>query len=155
MDMVKKQIAVTVAVLVLALVSGNDAPAQAQKLQASYSRQDLIRILKDEGYGSVVPHEKNAVHFKADGKKYGMYIFDHNDLQLYYGTVDVEVSLDAMNRWNREFRHSRAYIDKDGDPVLEADLLAGEGLSAAQIKNFVSVFVGSATRFRNEVLDGR
>ena len=155
MRLMRIETAVALAALMIGSVWVADAHAQAKEPRAGYTRQDLIKILKGEGYGSVMPYEKKSVQFKVDGKSYGLHIFDDNDLQLYYGASGVEVSLDVINRWNRDFRHARAYIDKHGDPVLEADLLAGAGLNDAQVKNFVSVFVGSVARFRRDLLAGR
>lgn len=155
MRMMKIKTAVILAALIMGCAGVADAHAQAQKSRSGYTRQDLIKILKDEGYGSVMPHEKNSVQFKVDGKRYGLHLFDDHDLQLYYSTSGVEVSLDAVNRWNRDFRHARAYLDRQGDPVLEADLLAGAGLNDAQVKNFVSAFVGSVARFRRDLLEGK
>lgn len=122
------------------------------RLQRTFNQDDLVRILQSEGYGSVEKRDSNAVMFKVDGKIYGMFIFDDNDLQMYYGTSGIDVKLETINKWNKDFRHSRAYIDDEGDPILEADILADKGLSEAMVKNFVSTFISSVRRFRTDVL---
>ncbi len=44
-------------------------------------------------------------------------------LQFYMGFNDAkDTELERINAWNSEKRFARAYIDKDGDPVLEMDL---------------------------------
>ena len=47
---------------------GAKTHAQASKPDAGYTRQDLIQLLRDEGYGSVKPHAENSVQFKVDGR---------------------------------------------------------------------------------------
>ena len=110
------------------------APAFAQRsgggddrLQAKYSQNDLMRILKAEVYGSVEKRDNNAVMFKVDGKIYGMFIFEDNDLQMYYGTSGIKVKLDTMNKWNKDFRHSRAYIDDGRRPDPGGGPAGGRG----------------------------
>jgi hypothetical protein len=46
--------------------------------------------------------------------------------------MSTPVPLERINEWNRSQRFGRAYLDKDGDPVIEMDLdLDDGGLSAA------------------------
>ena len=103
--------------------------------------------MKREGYGAVTA-EENRVVFKAEGSKYVLFLYDDGDLQLYYGISGVSVNADDINNWNRNKRLSRAYLDGDRDPVLEADLLANAGMNDLIITEFVKVFVSSASHFR-------
>ncbi len=44
-------------------------------------------------------------------------------LQYYMGFSDAkDVSLDKLNKWNKDKRFARAYKDDEGDPVLEMDV---------------------------------
>ena len=132
------------------------ADAQSKRedrIQYEYSQSDLVRILKSEGYASVERHDSDGVTFKIEGKIYGLFIMKDNDLKLYYGTSGIEVPLSKLNAWNRDFRHSRAFNDNEGDPILESDLLADKGLTEAMVKNFISVFTISVSRFRKDVLN--
>ncbi|GHA81905.1 hypothetical protein GCM10009069_01230 [Algimonas arctica] len=58
-----------------------------------------------------------------------------------------------MNTWNRTKRLSRAYIDLEGDPVVEADLLADRGITRVQFANFMTVFQTTVSQFRDFVSD--
>lgn len=50
------------------------------------------------------------------------------DLQFYAGyTLDEPVGVDVVNAFNQEYRFTRAYIDPDNDPVIEMDVLGGDG----------------------------
>nr|WP_244363967.1 YbjN domain-containing protein [Thermus brockianus] len=49
--------------------------------------------------------------------------------------------------WNREYRFSRAYLDKGFYPVLEADLLLEGGVTDRAIVAFLLVFRESWQEF--------
>ena len=115
-------------------------PASAQDMMRFDSVTDGLDFLRSEGYGSVEIENENAVSFRNDGSKYVLYIYDDGDIQLYYGVTGVSPSLTVMNDWNRDFRLSRAYLDRDGDPILESDLLADKGVTKEQVRNFFGVF---------------
>jgi hypothetical protein len=114
--------------------------ASAQDMMRFNSVADGMELLRSEGYGSVEIENENAVSFRYEGSTYLLYIYDDGDIQLYYGVTGVSPSLSKINEWNRDFRLSRAYIDREGDPILESDLLADKGVTRTQVRNFFSVF---------------
>lgn len=62
-------------------------------------------------------------------------------LLLYAGfSTDNPPSLERVNEWNREKRFSRAYLDEEGDPVLEADLDLAGGVADGAIRAFLDLF---------------
>lgn len=117
-----------------------------------YSIAELAKILEHEGYGSI-EREDNRVSFKAEGRKFTLFLYPDGDLQMYFGIAGPRVPLEEMNRWNREYRLSRAYVDDVDDPVLEADLLANAGLNPRIISEFVLVFIDSSDEFRRFVAE--
>lgn len=125
--------------------------ASAETKLRKYSLVQLAKIVKGEGYGKVSIHEDH-LRFKADGRTFALYRYDDGDLQMYYGITGVVISADDVNTWNRDYRLSRAYTDDDGDPVLEADLLANAGMNEKIVTEFIKVFVDSSTRYRIFVL---
>ena len=75
-------LAVSTALLVL-----SGASASAEPLH-KFSLGQLREIVKSEGYGSVSVHDDH-VRFKANGRMYGLYLYDDGDLQMYYGISGV------------------------------------------------------------------
>ena len=66
-------------------------------------------------------------------------------LLFYAGwTADGPFPLSAINEWNRVARFGRAYVDDQGDPVIELDLLLAGGVTFQTIKAYIEVFVDSA-----------
>ena len=125
--------------------------AAAEKLR-HYGLEELSRILAAEGYGSIEIDEDH-VRFKADGRTYGLYLYEDGDLQMYFGVTGVRLTARDMNEWNKNYRLSRAYLDHEGDPVLEADLLANAGINHRIISEFVKVFIDSSMRYRSFVME--
>jgi hypothetical protein len=121
------------------------------KLRAAYSDEELVEILKDDGYRAVEIREDRVIDIKVDGQTHVLLIYEDNDLQLYYGLTGYIMSDRAINEWNKTRRLSRAYLDDDNDPILEADLLANAGMTPKQITEWLSVFVGSAQAFRQHL----
>ena len=114
-----------------ASTAGAPAPAAAlesDRLQRRFAAGELVQLLREEGYGTVEALEDDGVRFKAGGMSYVLTIYDDGDLQLYFGLTGIAVSQQVVNEWNRTRRLTRAYLDSELDPVLEADLLSDSGL---------------------------
>jgi len=117
------------------------------EVRKSYTDAELIEILKNDGYRAVEQVEDRVLSIRIDGYTHYLYIYDDDDLQLYFGLTGYDVNADDMNEWNRTKRLSRAYIDDVNDPVLEADLLANAGYTVKQLSEWISVFDTSAREF--------
>lgn len=129
------------------------AHAATPELFDSFTDEQIIEVLENDGYSNVEQVEEGLVLVEIDGDKY--LIFNDNmdgDLYTYYGLSDVDVSYKAINEWNRDYRLSRAYIDEENDPVIESDLLGNAGMTKEQLSEFFDVFVGSV-EFFNEFLE--
>ncbi len=109
---------------------------------------ELIEILQADGYRAVEQIEDRVIKIKVDGHTYILYVYDDDDLQLYFGLTGYAVTTTHMNDWNREKRLSRAYLDDENDPILEADLLANAGYTREQLTEWLSVFDSAAREFR-------
>jgi len=158
----KKMIRMAVATGVMAIsVQANAAPDQqavdrafhtlreaissssaADTASVRLSLKEIMKLLRAEGYTDVVERANSTVLFLSGDTKYVLKAYDDGDLQLYHGLAGIQVNYAHVNQWNQEKRLSRAYIDSEGDPVLEADLLSNGGISRENIKEFVKVFVG-------------
>ena len=113
-----------------------------------FTDQQLIDILKEDGYASVKPYKENVLLIKIEGRSLLLFNNDDGDLQAYYGASGVKVNYEDINEWNRDHRLSRAYLDTELDPVLEADLMSNAGLLPKHVTEFFSVFRQSVELFR-------
>ena len=118
----------------------------------------LEEILRGFGYADVEVREPSesgtgSLRFMVEGATVTLYNYADGDLQLWWGVVHPGCSLEAINEWNRTKRLSRAYLDDEGDPILEADLLANAGINKEMVQEFISVFSLSRGQYRAFIAD--
>ena len=136
----------------LLLLLGSSAWAE-ERLGKDYTDEQLVKMLEDEGFRSVQVVEPTVIEITIDGLDYYLFVYDDGDLQLWFGLTDYDVNIQDMNEWNRTRRLTRAYIDDENDPILEADLLANAGYTTRQLSEWVSVFDGISRAFRDYVAE--
>lgn len=116
-----------------------------------FTDEQLVRIIRGEGYSSVEIIRDGTILIKLNGIKYGLFNDDDGDLQLMYGN-DLKLSYKDINEWNMTKRFSRAYLDSDSDPILESDLMSDGGINEKNVTRFLSIFFTSADEFREFTL---
>lgn len=140
------------AAIVMALTLPMAATAQ-DSLKKHYSDDELVDILKNDGYRAVEQTEDRVISIKIDGLNYYLFVYDDDDLQLYFGVTGYVLDAEDMNNWNRNKRLSRAYLDDENDPILEADLLANAGYTEEQFLEWLEVFNFSAREFQQFLIE--
>lgn len=87
--------------------------------------------------------------FSVELEGYRVVFYNRFDtIQIYAGFSGYEqLKPQAVNRWNREKRFSKAYMDASGDPCLECDLLLRGGVTTENIKQFLNTFKLSLKAF--------
>ena len=138
--------------LLVVLVLPATVTAQ-QQLKKSYTDDELIEILRNDGYRTVEQTDERVISVRVDGVTYVLYIYGDNDLQLYFGVSGYALDAGDMNTWNRTKRLSRAYLDDENDPILESDLLANAGYTEQQFLEWFRVFNYSALEFRQFLIE--
>lgn len=113
----------------------------AEEIKGKYSDAEIMEILRADGFSAVTKLDEGAIQVNVNGRTHILFNNDDGDLQGYFVTSGVTLSYEDMNEWNRTKRLSRAYLDADNDPVLEADLLSNGGLSKNNVGEFFRIFV--------------
>lgn len=115
-----------------ALALGGASAAQAELVSPS-NPKDIIQIVEAHGWPATfnAPDDDDPwIESRYNGMKFLVIFMNCNDdhkqcktLQYYMGFSDAkDTTLEKLNEWNRTKRFARAYIDKEGDPVLEMDV---------------------------------
>lgn len=52
------------------------------------------------------------------------------DINFYAGFYETRPTLESINEWNRDRRFGKAYLDQDGDAVVEMDVNLEYGVTA-------------------------
>lgn len=124
------------------------APGTLSPGPALTSDDSLVKLLGELGITEVNVMETGKILFTVNDSSMALFRFPDGDLQLFYGVGGVRCPLEAINEWNKQHRHSRAYLDDENDPVLESDLLSDGGLSQEKLTIFVRAFQMSAGEFQ-------
>ena len=123
-------------------------PALAQGVRTGITPGEMEALLKAGSYRYERVEEGGRVYFhlRLAGLRAVLFLQDCREgscesLLLYAGcSTDNPPSLERVNEWNREKRFSRAYLDEEGDPVLEADLDLAGGVADGAIRAFLDLF---------------
>lgn len=143
-----------IAVLLSCMLFSFSASVFAEEsLAKKFSDSELIELMKSEGYSSAEAVKEGMIRVKVDGKSYMLINKFDGDIQLYYVIGGAKISFENINEWNKTKRLSRAYLDSDRDPTLEADLLSDAGITKTQVSMFFKVFAMSASGFRNFIIE--
>jgi hypothetical protein len=129
--------------------------ALAQGVRTSITPGEVEALLKSGSYRYERLEDKGQVYFRLRlaGLRAALYLLDCQEgrcesLQLYAGfSMEKPPTLERINAWNREHRFSRAYLDADGDPALEADLDLSGGVAEGAIRAFLDLFEESLRAF--------
>lgn len=145
------------AALVLVLGISFTAPAAeagTRRAQESFTPQQLRTLVRDAGFDDVRIDGDGDLIVEMQG--YVVLIlagsYDNKNLQIRFAIVSNDVDMDDINRWNREKRFTSAYLDGDGDPVLEMDVDYEGGITRERIKDALTTFDRSLRVFLREVV---
>lgn len=128
---------------------GAFAASRSDTVHTSVTGAELSGILAGMGLVaelSTDPTGDPRLVFEQDGYKvlvatYGCEGGTCSSVQLYAGfSVGRKTPLEKINDWNRGHRFGRAYLDAEGDPVIEYDLDLEGGVSKRAIEEWVRTF---------------
>jgi hypothetical protein len=143
------------------------APAAVQPL-SSHDPQTVVSWLQKEGFRAKLEpstsKEKSVGPFisTADGgTNFYIYFLNCKDKKLcedvqFSAAWDFETgkgpAATVMHDWNAKKRFTKAYLDKEGDPYLEMDVLfADRRLSPKAYDESFQIFVSALPIFRKEI----
>ncbi len=126
------------------------AQERSDQLRDDFTDSELISLLTEIGYEARQVLD-GSITFELDSARVMLFNQWGGDLQLYYVVTGGDWALSGINEWNRTRRLCRAYVDPDGDLVLESDLLALGGITDRQVVSFVAIFNKAVEMFIKEV----
>lgn len=124
------------------------------------SSDQIAGLLTQRGYSYEIlaaPERNTAFKFQLSTLTVLLLMNDRGsgraqDVYMYAGfKAQSTMPIDAMNRWNQGARFTRAYIDQEGDPVLESDLRLNGGVTAQAFFDFIDTFDGALIAFAKEI----
>jgi hypothetical protein len=90
--------------------------------------------------------------FEVDGHK--LLLFNSGEaLQAAVIFNGKKVPLSRLNGWNRDKKFTRAYLDRDGDPVLDHSLELTGGVTEKNVKEWLKTFVFLLREFKKKIIE--
>ena len=137
---------------------------QAQAQTVTASAESIASVLRANGYQAEVGKGSDGdpmIRSGAGGSKFTMLFFgctkgqDCTSVQFYTGYTGTSADVKKVNQWNATKRFGRAYIDKDGDPVIEMDVDLDEGgMSRKLFEDNLAVWSALVGSYKNYVNGG-
>lgn len=133
-----KKRAFVIALATLALLLSLSVMASAETMVYNLTDKAVRQIIA--GTGST--YEKlNDDAFRFNVGAFKCVLFNKsNNFQLYSGFTGADVSVSDLNRWNRQKRFAKAYLDDDGDACLEADFSLQGGTTLENMIQFTKLY---------------
>lgn len=143
-------------------VTGPERPAaSAGPVFTSVSGDEVQAVLQRAGYRAELGVDSVGdpmVSSATGGLGYTVYFYECssekrcNSLVFWGGfAMNEKPSIDAINEWNQTKRFSRAYLDEEGDPILEMDLLVDGGITEATLVEALNLWDQSLPLFADHV----
>lgn len=139
------------------------APARAELINAT-NPETIKAVVESQGWpATIVANEGDDPYIESNrnGLKFLVLFMNCDEgkgcktLQYYLGFSDAKnVTLDQLNRWNKEKRFARAYKDDAGDPVLEMDVdLDFAGIPRENVGETFNTWASLMDSFREYVFE--
>ena len=136
------------------------APAAAEMVTAR-DPAAIAALLKDKGYRAEIVEGADSTYVRTADSGVPVTIFfmscegrtNCSTIQFYTGFTDAKnVPLERINEWNKTRRFARAYIDNEGDPVIEMDVdMDFQGIARENFYGNLDIFLSSIPKFREHL----
>lgn len=136
----------------LALLAATPALAAEVKIDTVYTAiegEQLAQLLQGLGVETERSDDSEGNPlFRLQREGYSVFLITDDCTDVGCGTLRLYVGFalsdkpdwQMVNGWNRTHLHTRAYLDKDGDPVLESDLSLKDGVTTEGISTYLRRF---------------
>lgn len=155
--------ALALATLVSSLLLPAAARADTQRMVGADSPSAIAEILK--GYGSAsLERDKDGdprIIARAQGIKYTVIFYGCSkgescrnvQFRASWSMKDSssKPSLGDMNKWNVNKIFGKAYLDGDGDPVIEMPIVMADQMTVDNFEKSVSMWVDVIQSFKKEI----
>ena len=138
---------------------GWSSQAQAQALLDGNSVDEILTIARYYG-DATLDQQSNGdpqIRGSIDGIGYSIYFRNCTanqnceDVNFYSGILDNTAALETINQWNQTRRFGKAYLDGDGDTVVEMDVNLENGVSAESMEATLGVWQIVLNEFAHHV----
>lgn len=139
------------------------AQAEAQPVTAADPRS-IVQAMQAEGYAAKLTTDKAGdpmIESAASGTKFVVFFYNCTGnrncgtIQFHAGfDLPGQMPLDRINRWNIKMRFGRAFVDEEGDPIVQMDVsLDKGGMSRPLFADNLAFWVEVLGQFQQHIAD--
>ncbi|PSJ39777.1 YbjN domain-containing protein [Allosphingosinicella deserti] len=145
----------------LLVITSSAVPAAAQMVQAR-DPGSIVSILTGLDYPAELGSDGAGdpiITSKHDGSTFKILFYNctnHKDCATvqFHSSYDLDetLSLDKINAWNKSQRFGRAYLDGEGDPIIQMDVdLDDGGMSKALFTDNLEYWTSVLDQFEEHI----
>ncbi|MBY6107138.1 YbjN domain-containing protein [Ferrimonas balearica] len=127
----------------------------AQALVDGTEPEAILELAR--GYGSAELETDSEgdpmITGRINGTQYVVYFYgceagqSCREVQFVAAWAGTDMDMEGVNRWNEETRYGKAYIDHEGDPVLEFTVNLYKGVTRANLDDTIDWWKVAMTAF--------
>jgi len=123
-------------------------PAAAQEIVDGGRIDAIIAVARNYGSATIdTQHDGNPkIAGRMSGVPYSVFFLNCatqttcNDMNFYAGFLGAKLPPEKINRWNQDKRFGKAYLDQDGDAVIEMDVNIQDGVTRANMSQTFAIW---------------
>ncbi len=144
-------VALTVCLLMLA--SASIVNAQDTRVVQTLTSAQMKSLLQDQGFPNVEVDSDDDLIVRMQGYRVIVFVRggNYSRIQFFFALGGTSATMRDVNDWNRTKLFTRAYLDNNGNPVLEMDVDLDGGVTIARIKDSIRTYNQSLAAFLREV----
>lgn len=110
------------------------------------------QAITDAGF-SIIGRTDRFIQFDMGGFRVQLFPRETSAWLLAGFTADGRVLPGRINEWNRTKRFSRAYLDAEGDPIIESDIDLEGGITEKAMVAWIRTFAVSLAAFNRMLVE--
>jgi hypothetical protein len=128
--------------------------AQDTRVVQTVTSAQMKSFFQDQGFTNVEVDSDDDLIVRMQGYRILVFVRgnDYSSIMYRFSLGETSATMRDVNDWNMNKKYSKAYLDNDGDPVLEMDVDLDGGVTIARIKDSIRTFNLSLSEFLKDVI---
>ncbi len=138
----------------LFLLTASVTPAQASNVIETISAQRVVELLGQAGFTGAEIDSDQDVLVNMQGYRVLILVgsYQGKNLSMKFALAGTKANHQIVNQFDLEKRFGRAYLDGDGDPVLESALDLEGGVTEARVLDHFRTYNQLMVHFLRAIL---
>lgn len=131
---------------------GAAAPSGGPAILTTATLDEYAEAINDAGF-KILGRSDRFIQFDMGGFRVQLFPRESSAWLLAGFSAEGQGLPDRINEWNRTKRFSRAYLDREGDPIIESDIDLEGGVTREAMVAWVRTFAVSLSAFNRMLVE--